>query len=186
MPELGSLAKDFCLPDFKGKTFKLNDFENKEILVVMFLCNHCPFVKNIEKVLGELSKSYKDRSVAFVGINSNDIAAYPEDSPKNMKVMAKESRWKFPYLFDEEQKIAKDYRAACTPDFFVYDKERKLRYRGQFDDTRPGDKQPVTGCDFKKAIDLLLEGKRIDFKQRASVGCNIKWKKRNAPDYFKN
>ncbi len=184
MSELGTQAPDFSLPDFNGKTFSLADFKEKPALLIMFICNHCPYVKHIRQELGKFYQVYRSKELAVVGINSNDIKNYPDDSPAKMKTMAAENNWQFPYLLDEAQAIAKKYRAACTPDFFLYDSERKLRYRGQFDDSRPDSGKPLTGKDLRAAVDAVLTGKPVSKDQKPSMGCNIKWKAGNEPDYF--
>ncbi len=184
MSELGTQAPDFSLPDFNGKMFSLGDFKEKRALLVMFICNHCPYVKHIRQELGKFHQEYKNKGLAIAGINSNDVANYPDDSPAQMKKMAAGNDWQFPYLLDETQEIGKKYRAACTPDFFLYDKERKLRYRGQFDDSRPDSGKPVTGKDLRAAVDAVLTGRPVSKDQRPSMGCNIKWKVGSEPEYF--
>jgi peroxiredoxin len=176
MTPLGAKAPDFSLPDISGKMVSLDDFKNAKALLVIFMCNHCPFVKHVLNKLVELVKEYQAKGVAVVGINSNDISSYPEDSPDMMEAVAKEKGFTFDYLFDETQEVAKAYHAACTPDFFLFDKNRKLVYRGQLDDSRPGNNIPVTGKDLTTAIDAALSGKDIDSRQKPSMGCNIKWK----------
>ncbi len=176
MGPLGTKAPDFSLPDTSGKTASLNDFKNAKALLVIFMCNHCPFVKHVLNKLVELVKVYQSKGVSVVGINSNDISSYPEDSPEMMAAIAKEKGFTFDYLFDETQEVAKAYQAACTPDFFLFDKNRKLVYRGQMDDSRPGNNIPVTGKDLTAAIEAVLNGKKIDSRQKPSMGCNIKWK----------
>jgi len=184
MLPLGTKAPDFALPDTKGKTVSLSDFKDASALLVIFMCNHCPFVKHIIDELAKLVKQYQKKGVAVVGINSNDIEAYPEDSPDNMAKLAKEKGLTFPFLYDETQKAALAYRAACTPDFFLFDKAGSLVYRGQMDDSRPGNNIPVTGKDLKAALDAILEGRQAPEKQKPSIGCNIKWKQGNEPEYF--
>lgn len=183
MTELGTKAPDFKLPDLKGKLVSRDDFKAKRALLVMFICNHCPYVKHVRKELANLYRDYRDKDIGIVGINSNDVVKYPDDSPENMKKMAQENRWEFPYLFDETQRVAKSYRAACTPDFFLYDENRNLVYRGQLDDSRPDSGKPVTGKDLRAAIGAVLSGKPVPSEQRASMGCNIKWKPGNEPKY---
>lgn len=183
MLSLGTSAPDFHLPDTEGNTVSLADFEESPALLVIFMCNHCPFVKHVLRKLVELAKDYQDRGVAVVGINSNDVANYPDDSPKQMARVARESGFTFPYLYDETQEVAKRYSAACTPDFFLFDGERSLVYRGQMDDSRPGNGIPVTGVELTAAIDAVLSGESVSTKQRPSMGCNIKWKRGNEPDY---
>ncbi|HUA38444.1 MAG TPA: thioredoxin family protein [Candidatus Sulfopaludibacter sp.] len=184
MLPLGTTAPDFKLPDTNGKTIALADFKGKTALLVLFICNHCPYVKHIRTGLAQLARDYLPRGVALVGINSNDVANYPEDSPANMKEEVKSAGYTFPYLYDESQAVAKAYRAACTPDIYLFDKNRGLVYRGQFDDSRPGNGVPVTGKDLRAALDAVLAGKPVLPNQKASMGCNIKWKAGNEPDYF--
>jgi len=185
MLELGTLAPEFNLPDTAGKKVSLNDFKDAPALVVIFMCNHCPFVKHVLDKLVELVKEYQKKGAAVVAINSNDVANYPDDRPELMAKTAKKSGFTFPYLYDQAQEAAKAYRAACTPDFFLFDGERKLVYRGQLDDSRPGNDVPVTGADLTAAIDAVLAGRVVAGQQRPSMGCNIKWKRGNEPDYVK-
>lgn len=184
MLPLGTTAPDFKLPDTNGKLVSLADFKDKPALVVLFICNHCPFVKHIRDGLAQLGRDYLPRGAAIVAISSNDVANYPDDSPAKMKDEAKTAGYNFPYLYDESQAVAKAYRAACTPDFYVFDKNHKLVYRGQFDDSRPGNGAPVTGKDLRAALDAVLAGGPVATTQRASLGCNIKWKPGKEPDYF--
>jgi peroxiredoxin len=184
MLPLGTTAPDFKLPDTNGKLVSLVDFKNKPALLVMFICNHCPFVKHIRSELAKLGRDYIPRGVAIVAINSNDVANYPDDSPAHMAEEVESAGYIFPYLYDESQAVAKAYRAACTPDIYLFDKNRKLVYRGQFDDSRPGNGIPVTGKDLRAALDAVLAGKPVPASQKASLGCNIKWKAGNEPDYF--
>jgi peroxiredoxin len=184
MLPLGTRAPSFRLPDVNGKTVTLEDFASAPALLVMFICNHCPFVKHVRSGIAALGRDYGAKKVAIVAINSNDVAAHPEDSPANMKKEAAEAGYTFPYLFDESQAIARAYRAACTPDFFVFDRDRKLAYRGQMDGARPGNPIPVTGADLRAALDAVLAGRPASTQQRASMGCNIKWKPGNEPEYF--
>ena len=184
MLPLGTPAPDFRLPDTNGKTVSLADFRDKPALLVIFMCNHCPYVQHIRTGLAQLAKDYLSRGAAIVGINANDAANYPEDSPARMKEEVKSAGYLFPYLFDATQAVAKAYRAACTPDLYLFDKNRKLVYRGQFDDSRPGNGIPVTGKDLRAALDGVLAGKPVAPDQKASIGCNIKWKSGNEPDYF--
>ncbi|HXR46427.1 MAG TPA: thioredoxin family protein [Candidatus Limnocylindrales bacterium] len=184
MLPLGTTAPDFRLPDTNGKIVSLADFKEKPALLVLFICNHCPYVKHIRAGLAQLARDYLSRGIAMVGINSNDVANYPEDSPAKMKEDVKSAGYTFPYLYDESQAVAKAYRAACTPDIYLFDKNRKLVYRGQFDDSRPGNGIPVTGKDLRAALDTALAGKPVSSNQKASIGCNIKWKSGNEPDYF--
>ncbi len=184
MAPLFSSAPDFRLPDTDGNLVSLHDFDGKPALLVMFICNHCPFVKHVRTKLAELTKQWMKKGVAVVAINSNDVATHPDDSPAKMKEEAKSAGYAFPYLFDETQEVAKAYTAACTPDFFLYDRNRRLVYRGQMDSSRPQTEIPVTGEDLTRAIDLTLKGAPLDSNQRPSMGCNIKWKAGNAPPYF--
>lgn len=183
MLPLGTVAPDFRLPDTNGKTVSLADSKGKP-LVVMFICNHCPYVKHIRSGLAQLARDYQPRGAAIVGISANDAANYPQDSPKEMAKEAKEAGYLFPYLYDETQSVAKAYRAACTPDFYLFDRGHRLVYRGQFDDSRPGNGMPVTGKDLRGALDAVLAGKAAPANQKASIGCNIKWKPGGEPDYF--
>ncbi len=184
MLPLGTTAPDFKLPDTNGETVSLADFTDKSALLVLFICNHCPYVKHIRAGLAHLARDYLPRGVATVGINSNDVANYPDDSPARTKEEVKSAGYIFPYLYDETQAVAKAYRAACTPDIYLFDQNRKLVYRGQFDDSRPGNGVPVTGKDLRTALDAVLAGKPVSPNQKASMGCNIKWKAGNEPDYF--
>ncbi|MFA3783482.1 thioredoxin family protein [Melioribacteraceae bacterium 4301-Me] len=177
MIELGTTAPHFNLPDtISGKSMDLDELKSKHATVVMFICNHCPYVKHILSELVKLTNEYIQKGISFIAINSNDVISYPEDSPENMKKLAQEMGFAFPYLYDETQQVAKAYHAECTPDFFVYDKDLKLVYRGQFDDSRPKNNIPVTGKDLKNALDCILQGKEVDKNQKPSIGCNIKWK----------
>jgi thiol-disulfide isomerase/thioredoxin len=177
MLPLGTPAADFSLVDtVSGKRVALGDVRAKKGLVLMFICNHCPYVKHIQGGLVELGKDYEKKDVALIAINANDAENYPEDGPEKMALEAKSKGYRFPYLYDETQEVAKAYHAACTPDFFVYDSARKLVYRGQFDSSRPGNEIPVSGQDLRAAIDLVLQGKAVPAYQKPSVGCNIKWR----------
>lgn len=182
---LGSKAPAFTLPDPDGKQVSLDEFKSARALLVVFLCNHCPFVKHIGEGLAKLAKEYRAQGVAFVGINSNDTKAHPDDSPAKMKIEAAKYGYSFPYLFDETQEVAKAYRAACTPDFFLFDREQKLAYRGQMDDSRPGNGKPVTGVDLRSAMDATLAGQPVPEPHKPSAGCNIKWIPGNEPEYYK-
>ena len=174
---LGTIAPDFSLTDVvTGKTVSRDDFRGKKALLAMFICAHCPYVKHIEKGLGELSKDYADQPLAIVAISSNDATTHPADSPAGLKQQAESYGFVFPYLYDETQAVAHAYKAACTPDFFLFDGDFRLVYRGQFDSSRPGSGIPVTGQDLRAAIDLVLAGKPVPEGQRPSIGCNIKWK----------
>jgi len=150
----------------------------------MFICNHCPFVKHVRAELARLGRDYQKKGVAIVAINSNDVESHPQDGPDNMAALVREKGWTFPFLFDATQTVAKAYHAACTPDFFVFDREKKLVYRGQLDDSRPSNGKPVTGADLRAAIDAVLAARPAPLEQRPSIGCNIKWKAGNEPDYF--
>ena len=184
MAQLGTLAPDFRLPDTNGRLVSLCDFAKAPALLVVFMCNHCPFVKHIRAGLAQFARDYQPRGLAMVGINSNDVASYPDDSPAKMAEEVKAAAYTFPYLYDERQTVAKAYHAACTPDFFLYDRDRRLVYRGQFDDSRPSNGRPVTGSDLRAAVDAVLAGRPVSAEQRPSIGCNIKWKPGAAPDYF--
>jgi thiol-disulfide isomerase/thioredoxin len=184
MLELGTPAPDFRLPDSLGNPYARDDFAASAGLLVVFLCNHCPYVKHIRSELAAFAREYVGRGLAVVGINSNDVANYPDDRPEKMAEEVRAAGYVFPYLYDESQAVAKAYRAACTPDFFLFDKGRKLVYRGQFDDSRPNSGVPVTGKDLRAAVDALLAGQSIPSDQKASLGCNIKWQPGNEPDYF--
>lgn len=178
MVELGTKAPDFNLPDtISGKQISLDEIKSDKATVVMFICNHCPYVIHIIDELSEVVKEYQKKGVNFAAISSNDIVNYPQDSPERMKEFAEAHKFSFPYLFDETQEVAKAYKAECTPDIFVYDKDMKLVYRGQFDDSRPSLSKPVTGKDLTAALDAILEGRPVDENQIPSIGCNIKWKK---------
>jgi peroxiredoxin len=184
MLPLGTKAPDFRLPDTTGKTISLKDLQGAPALVVVFMCNHCPYVKHIRSGLAQIARDYLPRGVAMVGINSNDVSNYPADSPGKMAEEARAAGYLFPYLYDETQAVAKAYRAACTPDIYLFDKDQRLIYRGQLDDSRPGNGIPVTGKDLRAAVDATLAGKDVSPQQKASIGCNIKWKPGNEPDYF--
>jgi peroxiredoxin len=190
MLPLGTHAPDFTLPDPAGRLYARDDFRSAPALVVMFICNHCPFVKHLRDALAAFGRECQAKGVAVVAINSNDVAKYPDDSPPKMAEEARAAGYTFPYLFDESQGVAKAYRAACTPDFFLFDRSRKLVYRGQFDDSRPatrsqpGSGAPVTGADLRAALDAVLSGRAPAAQQRPSIGCNIKWKPGNEPDYY--
>jgi len=185
MLPLETAAPDFSLKDtVSGKTLTLASLSGKKALLVMVICNHCPFVKHLKPALTQLGKDYAGKDVAIVGISANDPESHPDYAPDRLAADAKASGYSFPVLFDETQKVARAYQAACTPDFFVFDAARKLAYRGQFDDSRPGNGKPVTGADLRAAIDAVLAGKPAASKQRPSVGCNIKWRAGNEPEYF--
>ena len=183
MLALGTPAPDFRLPDTDGAPVSRDDHAAAPGLLVMFLCNHCPYVKHIRTALAEFAREYQAKGLAIVAVNSNDAAAYPDDSPEKMKAEKTRYGYVFPYLYDESQAVAKSYSAACTPDFFLFDGSRRLVYRGQFDDSRPGNGAAVTGRDLRAACDALLSRRPIAPDQRPSIGCNIKWKAGNAPTY---
>lgn len=179
MLELGTPAPDFSLPEpATERTVSLSDFAGKPLLVA-FLCNHCPFVLHIKDVFAAFAQEYQERGLAVVAINANDVANYPADAPDKMAQMARESGFMFPYLYDESQRVAQAYQAACTPDFFLFDADHRLVYRGRFDGATPGNSEPVTGMDLRAAADALLEGTPMPQEQLPSVGCNIKWKAGN-------
>ncbi|MGE3806898.1 MAG: thioredoxin family protein [Gemmataceae bacterium] len=185
MLELGTTAPDFALKNVSDdKPVKKGDFAGKPLLV-MFICNHCPFVKHLRDHLGKTMKDYQAKGLAVVGISANDISTHPDDAPDKMAAEAKAGGYTFPYLYDATQAVAKEYKAACTPDFFLFDKNHKLVYRGQYDETRP-DKGTPTGADLKAAMDAVLAGKPAPAEQKPSIGCNIKWKAGNEPAYFKS
>jgi thiol-disulfide isomerase/thioredoxin len=185
MVELGTAAPDFNLPDVvTGRAISPDTFKDKKALLVMFICRHCPFVKHIQQELARIGRDYGDKDVAIVAISSNDADTFPEDSPSSLKEMAEELGFGFPFCYDETQQTAKAYEAACTPDFYLFDKGRRLVYRGQLDDSRPGGDIPVTGRDLRAALDAVLDDRPVDENQRASIGCNIKWKAGNEPEYF--
>jgi peroxiredoxin len=180
MLPLGTTAPDFSLPDPAGKLHGLKDFADSRALLVAFICNHCPYVKHILDGLAQFARDYIAQGVSVVAINSNDASRYPEDSPANMAKLAAQKGFNFPYLYDASQAVAKAYQAACTPDLYLFDQARRLVYRGQFDASRPGNKQPVTGADLRAAADAVLAGRAIK-EQIPSVGCNIKWKAGQEP-----
>ena len=177
MLPLGTKAPAFSLPDtVSGKTLSLDALKGGKGTVVMFICNHCPFVKHVNGELVRVAKDYQPKGVAFIAISSNDVESYPEDGPDKMKATAKQLGYPFPYLYDETQDVAKSYQAACTPDLYLFDSNLACVYRGQLDDARPGNSAPVNGRDLRAAMDALLAGKPIDQAQKPSVGCNIKWR----------
>lgn len=184
MLPLGTTAPDFKLPDTNGKIVSRDDFKGAPALLVLFICNHCPYVKHIRAELAQLGRDYQAKGVGVVAINSNDAKNYPDDSPEKMKQEVKAAGYTFPYLYDETQSVAKAYRAACTPDIFLFDKNLNLVYRGQLDKSRPGNDIPVTGEDLRDALDAVLAGQPVSENQIASIGCNIKWKPGNQPEYF--
>jgi peroxiredoxin len=186
MLPLGTVAPDFALPDVtSGKIVSLADFKKSSALLVVFLCNHCPYVKHIQAGLTQLAKDLQARGVGVVGISSNDVANYPDDGPEKMREEAQRAGYTFPYLYDESQSVALAYRAACTPDFFLFDGAQKLVYRGQMDDARRANNLPVTGSSLRAAVDAVLAGQAVSPNQIPSLGCNIKWRPENEPDYFK-
>ena len=184
MLELGTRAPDFSLPDTDGRIVSLADFRDRSALLVMFICNHCPYVKHVRHELARLGREYMARGVGIVAISSNDVQAYPDDGPERMKEEQAQVGYPFPYLWDASQEVAQAYRAACTPDLYVFDRERRLVYRGQLDDSRPKNDVPVTGKDLRAALDAVLAGRPVPAEQRPSLGCNIKWKPGNEPEYF--
>jgi len=184
MLPLGTEAPQFTLPDPEGKPVSLADVRGRHGLLVLFLCNHCPYVKHIREGLAALGRDYRESGVGIVAINSNDADKYPEDSAAKMAVEARSFGYVFPYLFDESQQVAKAYHAACTPDIYLFDRDLRLVYRGQFDDSRPGNGKPVTGRDLRAAMDAVAAGRPVATAQIPSVGCNIKWKPGNEPEYF--
>lgn len=185
MLDLGTEAPDFSLPDtVTGNTVSLSDFEGKRGLLVMFICNHCPYVKHVRHGLARFGEDYQDSDLGVVAISSNDPEGYPDDDPEAMRAEAEEVGYTFPYLFDETQEVAKAYTAMCTPDFFLFGPDRRLVYRGRFDDSRPDSGTPVTGKDLRAAVDALLSGAPVPDQQYPSMGCSIKWRPGNAPDYF--
>lgn len=182
--ELGTRAPDFALPDVTSdRVVALSDFGDGRALLVMFICRHCPYVRHVRPELARLGHDYDDASIAIVAISANDPNAHPEDAPASLAQEARQAGYRFPYLFDETQEVAKAYTAACTPDFFLFDADRSLVYRGQLDDSRPGNGKPVTGEDLRSAIDAVLEGRPVPRDQRPSVGCSIKWRPGNEPGY---
>jgi peroxiredoxin len=185
MLELGTSAPDFAVPDVvSGKTVSLSTFRDKDVLVVMFICHHCPFVKHVKAELARLGSDYAGKSVGIVGISSNDPAVSSDDSPEGLRRMVSDWGLSFPVCYDETQEVAKSYAAACTPDFYVFDRSRRLAYRGQLDGARPSNLIPVTGEDLRSAIEGLLSGRAVNPEQRASLGCNIKWRPGNEPAYY--
>jgi peroxiredoxin len=184
MLELGTPAPDFRLPDtVSGRTVASDDFRDAPALLVMFICNHCPYVKHVRHELARIGREYGERGVAIVAINANDADRYPQDGPEAMRQEAETIGYPFPYLFDETQDVARAYRAACTPDFYLFDGDRELVYRGQLDDSRPSNGIPVTGRDLRAALDAVLAGEPAREEQIPSIGCNIKWKPGNEPGY---
>ncbi|WP_448560534.1 thioredoxin family protein [Trichothermofontia sp.] len=185
MLELGVAAPDFQLPDtVSGQTISLATFADRPVLLVMFICQHCPFVKHVEGELARIGQDYANQGLGIVAISANDVDNYPEDDPTHLKAMAERLGFNFPVCYDATQAVAKAYRAACTPDFFLFDSDRRLVYRGQLDDSRPGNDKPVNGADLRAAIAAVLKGEPVTVDQKPSIGCNIKWKPGNEPDYY--
>jgi thiol-disulfide isomerase/thioredoxin len=184
MLPLGTLLPAFALPDFDGRTVSTAQYEHARALLVAFICQHCPFVRHIRSEFARFAREYQPRGLVLLAVNSNDIGAFPEDGPEGMRQEAQAFDYVFPYLFDESQDVAKTFRAACTPDLFLFDASRQLVYRGQFDDSRPRAATPITGRDIRAAVDAVLESRDVSPVQRPSIGCNIKWKPGNEPDYF--
>jgi peroxiredoxin len=184
MLELGTRAPAFALADTDGRTVSLDDFAGAPALLVMFLSNHCPFVKHLRGALAQLDRDYAPRGVAIVGIMSNDVARHPADAPERMAEERAAWGWTFPYLYDATQDVARAYRAACTPDLFLFDGERRLVYRGQFDGSRPNNGMAPTGADVRAALDAVLDGRPVSAEQSPSIGCNIKWIPGNEPEWF--
>lgn len=186
MLQLRTKIPEFSLPDaVSGENVGPMDFASAQALLVMFICNHCPFVKHVIDELTQIAAEYQSRGVDVIAINSNSVETHPQDGPEHMKELAEEKGWEFPFLFDESQEVAKEFQAACTPDLFVFGSDHRLLYRGQLDDSRPGNDIPVTGADLRAALDAALEGKAIsEAEQKPSIGCNIKWKVGNEPEYF--
>ncbi|MBD0334290.1 MAG: thioredoxin family protein [Cyanobacteria bacterium Co-bin13] len=185
MLPLGTAAPDFTLPDVvSGKPISLATFSGSRALLVMFICQHCPFVKHVQQELARLGQDYAAKGVGLVAISANDVAAHPQDSPEHLKQMAESLGFNFPLCYDESQDTAKRYTAACTPDFFLFDNEGRLAYRGQLDDSRPSNGIPVTGKDLRAALEAVLSGRPVPEPQKPSIGCNIKWKPGSEPAYF--
>jgi len=184
MLALGTPAPDFRLPDVvSGKAISLAAFAGQPALLVMFICRHCPYVQHVKEELARLGRDYAAKDVGIVAISANDAVNYPDDAPDQLKAMAKQLGFVFPFCYDESQEVAKAYTAACTPDFFLFDRTRTLAYRGQLDESRPGNGKPLTGRDLRAALDAVLAGKPVSREQRPSIGCNIKWKRGNEPAY---
>jgi len=184
MLPLGTMAPDFSLINVNGQTVSRSDFQDAKGLLVIFMCNHCPFVIHLADQLAQFARDYHDAGLAIVAISSNDVSNHPQDSPEQMVHEAEQRGYIFPYLYDEEQEVAKAYHAACTPDFFLFDGNHQLVYRGQFDSSRPDSGIPVSGEDLRQAVDAMLAGQPVSEDQKPSLGCNIKWKEQQAPDYF--
>ena len=185
MLALGTTAPDFSLPDVvSGKTISLSTFAGAKALLVMFICRHCPYVVHVREELASVGREYAGKHAGIVAISANDAAGYPDDAPGKLSEMAKELKFTFPFCYDESQAVAKAYTAACTPDFFLFGADRTLVYRGQLDDSRPGNGKPLTGKDLRAALDAVLSGRPVSPNQQPSIGCNIKWKKGNEPTYY--
>ena len=185
MLPLGTRAPEFALPDTDGNVVSLRDFAGASATLIIFLCNHCPFVKHVRAELAQIGRDYQPRGVAIVAISSNDVVQYPADSPEAMAVEKSEAGYTFPYLYDESQEVARAYEAACTPDFFLFDRNNALVYRGQLDDSRPSNGIPVTGRDLRAALDAVLSGEAVSAEQKPSIGCNIKWKPEAGPEVWR-
>ena len=184
MLQLGTPAPAFSLKDVvSGRTITLDSFAGKSALLIMFICRHCPYVVHVQNQIVQIGIDYAKRNVGILAVSSNDPLTYLDDAPGRLKEMAEQLNFQFPFCFDETQNVAKAYRAACTPDFYLFDKQRCLAYRGQLDDSRPGNNKPVTGRDLRAAMEAVLAGQQIEGPQRPSIGCSIKWKKGNAPPY---
>lgn len=184
MLPLGTRLPAFSLPSTTGETVSDQSLGDTRGVLVMFICNHCPFVKHLRSALAEFGKECQELGVAVVGVSSNDVTGYPDDSPEKMKAEAKAAGYTFPYLYDADQSVAREFKAACTPDFYLFDGNRQLVYRGQFDASRPGNSKPVTGADLRAAVQAMLAGKSPLVEQRPSIGCNIKWIPGQEPEYF--
>jgi len=184
MLPLGTKAPDFSLVNVDGRTVSLQDFADAPAYLIIFMCNHCPYVKHVADELAKLGSEYQQKGVAVIGINSNDVAAHPADSPEQMVHEVEARGYTFPYLYDATQRVALAYKAACTPDFYVFDNQRKLVYRGQMDGSRPNSTTPVTGRDLRAALDAVLAGNNVAIEQKPSIGCNIKWQPGNEPAYY--
>lgn len=185
MLPLGFPLPHFTLRDTDGKAVSSDEFKNAPALLVMFMCNHCPYVKHIRSVLASLTDEYMAKGVAVIGISANDVTTHPQDSPANMALEAKSAGYRFPYLYDETQEVAKAFRAACTPEFYLFGKDRTLAYRGRMDGATPGNNVPVSGAELRSALDAVLSGTLPSAHQKPGMGCNIKWKRGNEPDYLK-
>jgi peroxiredoxin len=184
MLPLRTAAPSFALRDVvSGQTYSLDSFAGKAAVLVIFMCRHCPYVVHVQDEIARIGQEYADSGLGIIGISSNDPVHYLDDAPERLKEMAQQLKLRFPLCFDETQEVAKAYKAACTPDFYLFDHDRRLVYRGQLDDSRPGNNRPITGRDLRAAIDAVLTGKPVDSNQKASIGCSIKWKPGNAPPY---